>query len=106
MLSTTLALLVMAAVAQPAPCSGPLRDAQLTQADYHTLVTPNVSGANEAGRFVQLPGGGLGVTSGGTANYQTLLMPGGGTGVIVPNGGGVSTVIGSGGRVGVITTPR
>ena len=53
---------------------------------------------------VQLPQGGLGVTSGGTAGYQALMTPGGGSAVMVPNGSGTSDVIGSGGRAGTVNT--
>jgi hypothetical protein len=74
--------------------------AQVTPKDSaHTLVTPNAPDPGRSGQVVQLPQGGVGVTSGGTAGYQTLGTPGG-SGVAVPNGGGTSSVIGSGGRSG------
>jgi hypothetical protein len=47
----------------------------------------------------------MGVTTGGTAHYQTLGTPGG-SAVMVPNGGGTSNVIGSGSRSGSIITPH
>jgi hypothetical protein len=76
--------------------------AQLTPQDSaHTLVTPNAPDPGRSGQVVQLPQGGVGVTSGGTAGYQTLGTPGG-SGVVVPNGGGTSSVIGSGGRSGTV----
>ncbi|HEX3575971.1 MAG TPA: hypothetical protein VHU42_15330 [Rhodopila sp.] len=70
----------------------------------HTLFQPNLGGASEAGRVVQLPRGGYGVTTGGTPYYQTFGAPGGG-GVMVPNGNGGSSVIGSGGHIGTGYTP-
>ena len=70
----------------------------------HTLFQPNAPAAGQAGRPVQLPQGGTGVTTGGTPYYQTYGAPGGG-GVAVPNGN-MSTVTGSGGRTGVATTPH
>ena len=69
----------------------------------HTLFQPNSVGGGHAGRMVQLPQGGMGVTTGGTPYYQTYSMPGG-SGVAVPNGN-FSTVMGSGGRAGVVPTP-
>jgi hypothetical protein len=75
----------------------------LTADDAHTLFQPNISGGGGAGRIVQLPQGGMGVTTGGTPYYQTYGTPGGG-GVAVPNGN-FSTVIGSGGRIGTAATP-
>jgi opacity protein-like surface antigen len=71
----------------------------------HTLFTPNAPDPGRSGAVVQLPQGGTGVTTGGTANYQTLGTPNGTT-TMVPNGGGTSTVIGSGGRGGTVATPR
>ncbi len=83
-----------------------LRLAQATPQDSaHTLITPDAPDPGRAGQIYQLPQGGFGVTTGGTANYQTLGTPGG-SAVAVPNGGGTSTVIGSGGQVGTATTPR
>jgi hypothetical protein len=71
----------------------------------HTLVIPNAPASGRAGTVVPLSQGGVGVTTGGTANYQTLGTPNG-SGVMVPGGGGTSAVIGSGGRAGSVTTPR
>jgi hypothetical protein len=80
--------------------------AQATSQDSaHTLVTPNAPDPGRAGQTVQLPQGGFGVTTGGTANYQTMATPSG-SAVVVPNGGGTSSVIGSGGGSGTVTTPR
>jgi hypothetical protein len=95
-LATTMALAMIAgaALAQTTP-----------QDSAHTLVTPTAPDASRTGQVVQLPQGGVGVTTGGTANYQTLGTPGG-SGVMVPNGGGTSDVIGAGGGSGVVNTPR
>jgi hypothetical protein len=71
----------------------------------HTLVTPNAPDPGRSGTSVPLSQGGTGVTTGGTAHYQTLGTPGG-SGVMVPGGGGTSTVVSSGGRAGSVTTPR
>ena len=71
----------------------------------HTLFTPNAPDPGRAGMVVQLPQGGTGVTTGGTANYQTLATPNGG-GIMVPNGSGTSAVLGAGGRSGTVNTPR
>ena len=71
----------------------------------HTLFTPNAPDAGRAGTVVQLPQGGTGVTTGGTANYQTLATPNGNA-IMVPNGSGTSAVIGSGGRSGTVNTPH
>ena len=71
----------------------------------HTLVTPNAPAPSRSGTVVPLSQGGTGVTTGGTADYQTLGTPNG-SGVMVPGGGGTSAVIGSGGRAGSVTTPR
>jgi hypothetical protein len=73
------------------------------QNSAHTLATPNAPDPGRSGQVVQLPQGGLGVTSGGTTGYQTLGTPGG-SGVMVPNGGGTSSVIGSGSRSGTVNT--
>jgi hypothetical protein len=107
MLTTTLALL--------ASFSGPMQSTPM-QIDggqiylvggdsAHTLFTPNAADAGRAGQVYQLPGGGFGVTTGGTSHYQTLGMPGG-SGIAVPNGGNSYSVIGSGGRFGTANTPN
>jgi hypothetical protein len=71
--------------------------AQTTHLDSaHTVLPPAAPSPGRAGQVVQLPGGGQGVTTGGTANYQTLATPGGGSAVMVPNGAGSASVIGSG----------
>ena len=87
-----LALATWVAFAQAAP-----------QDSAHTVFTPNAPDPGRAGQVVQLPQGGLGVTSGGTAGYQTLATPGG-SAVMVPNGNGTATVIGSGGHNGTVNT--
>jgi opacity protein-like surface antigen len=77
--------------------------AQTPQDSAHTVLPPATPDPGRAGRVVQLPGGGQGVTTGGTANYQTLGTPGGGSAVMVPNGAGSASVIGSG-RSGTVAT--
>ncbi len=69
----------------------------------HTLFVPNAPDPGRSGQVVPLPQGGSGVTTGGTAGYQTLATPGG-SAVMVPNGNGASTVTGSGGRGGTVQT--
>lgn len=49
---------------------------------------------------------GLGVTTGGTANYQTMVTPGGGQSIVVPNGNGTSTIIRPDGTVETVPTPK
>jgi hypothetical protein len=81
-----------------------IASAQVTPQDSaHTLVTPNAPASGRSGQVVQLPQGGVGVTSGGTTGYQTMGTPGG-SGVMVPSGGSASTLIGSGGHSGTVTT--
>jgi len=75
------------------------------QDSAHTLFVPNAPDPGRSGQIVQLPQGGMGVTTGGTANYQTLGTPGG-SAVMVPNGGGSADVIGSGGGSGIVHSPR
>jgi hypothetical protein len=79
------------ALAQPSP-----------PASYRTTLPPAAPAPGRAGQAVQLPGGGQGVTTGGTANYQTLGTPGGGSAVMVPNGAGSSSVIGPGRSSGTV----
>jgi hypothetical protein len=110
-IAATLALLLMVSgptqAGSDSPDSSPIRLAQATPTDSaHTLVTPNASNPGQAGQTVQLPGGGAGVTTGGTSNYQTVGTPGGGSAVMVPSGGGTSAVMGSGGQTGTTSTPR
>jgi hypothetical protein len=88
------------------PDYGQIRLAQAPPTDSaHTLFTPNAPDPGRAGQTYQLPQGGIGTSTGGTAKYQTLETPGG-SAVAVPNGGGTSNVIGSGGRAGTVTTPH
>ncbi len=70
----------------------------------HTLFQPDIAGGGRVGRMVELPQGGLGVTTGGTSYYQTYGTPGG-SGVAVPTDNNFSTVIGSGGRSGISAMP-
>ncbi|HEY0184784.1 MAG TPA: hypothetical protein VGC09_18440 [Rhodopila sp.] len=105
MLSTTIALLVAVSGALPA---GPGRsdNSQVLRVrldSAHTLFSPNAPDPGRAGQLFELPQGGVGVTTGGTAQYQTFGTPGGG-GVAVPNGNGTASVIGSGGRAGIART--
>jgi len=80
--------------------------AQTTHLDSaHTVLPPATPNPGRVGQVVQLPRGGLGVTTGGTASYQTLGTPGG-SATMVPNGGGSSSVIGSGGLSGTVNTRR
>jgi hypothetical protein len=81
------------ALAQPSP-----------PASYRTTVPPAAPPAGRAGQPVQLQGGGQGVTTGGTANYQTLGTPGGGSAVMVPNGAGSASVIAPGHSAGTVAT--
>ena len=71
----------------------------------HTLFQPNAPDPGRVGQTVPLPQGGFGVTTGGTAGYQTLGTPNG-SALVVPNGNNTSSVIGPGGRVGIVSTPR
>ncbi len=57
----------------------------------------------DAGEAVQLPQGKIDVTTGGSANYQTLGTPGG-SAAMVSNGGGTSSMIGSGGHSGAVNS--
>jgi hypothetical protein len=79
--------------------------AQTTPQDSaHSVLPPATSDPGRAGRTVQLPGGGQGVTTGGTAHYQTLGTPGGGSAVTVPNGASGASVVGSGRSSGAVST--
>lgn len=99
-----LALLLMCSSPVPAG-SGRIYLAQATPPDSaHTLFTPNAPDPGRPGQVYQLPQG-AGVSTGGTANYQTLGTPGG-SAVVVPNDGGTSNVIGPGGQTGTVNTPR
>jgi hypothetical protein len=103
---TALALLAMLpGVAQAGiVSSGPGQVPFIRVADSaHTFFHSDMGGGGRAGEVVQLPQGGLGVTTGGSSFYQTYGAPGGG-GVVVPNGN-YSSVIGSGGRTGISMTP-
>lgn len=95
--------LMLSAPVRPDP--GRLYLAQATPPDSaHTLFTPNPPDPGRVGQIYQLPQG-AGVSTGGTANYQTLGTPGG-SAVVVPNDGGTSNVIGPGGQTGTVDTPR
>lgn len=98
----TVALLV--AFAAPVPAGSHLLDpgqVLLVKADSaHTLFTPNAPDAGRPGQVYQLPGGGLGVTTGGTSHYQTIITPGG-SGIAFPNGNNTFDELGAGGRAGV-----
>jgi hypothetical protein len=103
MLTTTIALL--AAFFGPMQPGSSLPDSGqvlLVKDSAHTLFTPNAPDPGRAGQVYELPRGGLGVTTGGTSHYQTVLSPNG-SGVAVPNGNNTFDTIGSGGRAGVGT---
>jgi hypothetical protein len=105
--TTALALLVMISgpllAGSNLPGSG---EARLVRVDSaHSLFTPNAPDAGRAGQIYQLPGGGFGVTTGGTSHYQTLASPGGSS-VAIPNGNNTFDVIGSAGRSGIGNLPR
>jgi hypothetical protein len=107
--TTAFAFLVMLSGAAQAsvdlPGSGQSEARFIRTADSaHTLFQANPASSGGAGRIVQLPQGGYGVTTGGTSYYQTFGTPGG-SGVMIPNGNGTSSVLGSGGRVGIANTP-
>ena len=52
-------------------------------------------------------GSGPAVSSGGTANYQTITTPGtAGQSIVVPNGNGTSTIIHPNGTVETVPTPK
>ena len=89
----TLTMMSGVALAQPSP-----------PASYRTTVPPAAPAAGRSGQPVQLQGGGQGVTTGGTANYQTLGTPGGGTAVMVPNSAGSASVIAPGHGAGTVAT--
>jgi hypothetical protein len=75
--------------------------AQTTHLDSaHTTLAPATPDPGRTGQVVTLPQGGQGVTTGGTAHYQTLVTPGG-SATAIPNSAGGSTVIGSGGHGGI-----
>jgi hypothetical protein len=57
------------------------------------------------GQIVNTPTG-TGVTTGGSAGYQTMTLPGGGTAIVVPNGNGTSTVIKPDGTIQTIPTQK
>jgi hypothetical protein len=88
------------------PDTGSMHLAQVAPADSaHTLFVPAAPVAGLAGEVYHLPGGGTGISTGGTAQYQTLAMPGG-SAVAFPNGNGTSDVIGPGSGSGLINAPR
>ena len=89
----TLTMMSGVALAQPSP-----------PASYRTTLPPAGAPPGRAGQAVQLQGGGQGVTTGGTANYQTLGTPGGGSAVMLPNGAGSASVIAPGHSAGTVTT--
>jgi hypothetical protein len=102
MLTTAIALLV--GMSAPLPAGSDLSGLGqiLPAADSaHTLFTPNAPDPGRAGQIYRLPQGGLGVTTGGTSHYQTLVSPGGGSAIAVPNGNNSVTMIGPAGRTGV-----
>jgi hypothetical protein len=107
MQSAAIALFVMFAGPFPAGSQAPTPGhVWLAQADSaHTLFTPNAPDPGRSGQTVQLPQGGLGVTTGGTANYQPRGTPNG-SAIAVPNGNNTSSVIGPGGQIGTTSAPH
>jgi hypothetical protein len=102
MLTTTVALLVsFYGPMQPGSNLPDPSQIWLVGADSaHTLFTPNAPDAGRAGQLYQLPQGGLGVSTGGTSHYQTLITPGGGSAIAIPNGNNTFDMVGTGGRAG------
>jgi hypothetical protein len=98
MLTPTIALLV--AFSGPIPAGSGGAQLQLVADSAHTLFTPNAADAGRVGQVYQLPGGGFGVTTGGTSQYQTYGTAGG-SGIAVPNGNNTFSTIGSAGRAGI-----
>lgn len=97
MLTPTIALLV--AFSGPIPAGSGSAPLQLVADSAHTLFIPDAADSGRTGQVYQLPGGGFGVTTGGTSQYQTYGAPGGG-GIAVPNSNGTFSTIGSAGRAG------
>ncbi|HTC11466.1 MAG TPA: hypothetical protein VK726_22110 [Acetobacteraceae bacterium] len=95
----------------PMPSSVPNMPTLPSQAPSATLpgqssVTGIPSGqAPQPGQVVPTNQG-LGVTTGGTTKYQTIVTPGGGQSIVVPNGNGTSTVIHPDGTVETVPTPK
>jgi hypothetical protein len=102
--AAAVALLVM--ISEPIQAgAAPIELTQVTQTDSaHTLFTPDAPDPGRVGQVYQLPQGGFGVSTGGTAQYQTLGTPGG-SAISVPGENGRSNVFVTGGRVGT-ATPR
>jgi hypothetical protein len=101
MLTTTIALLVaFSGSMQPGSSLPDPSQIHLVKDSAHTLFTPNAPDPGRAGQVYELPQGGLGVTTGGTSHYQTMITPGG-SGIAVPNGNNTFDMMGSGGRAGV-----
>lgn len=103
MLTTTIALLAaFSGPMQPGSSLSGSGQVLLVKDSAHTLFTPNAPDPGRVGQLYQLPQGGVGVSTGGTSHYQTMVTPGG-SGVAVPNGNNTFDMMGSGGRAGVGT---
>jgi hypothetical protein len=101
MLTTTIALLV--AFSAPVQAGSHLPDPgqiRLVKDSAHTLFTPNAPDPGRVGQLYELPQGGLGVSTGGTSHYQTMVSPGG-SAIAVPNGNNTYDMMGTAGHAGV-----
>jgi hypothetical protein len=105
MITTLVMLAALSGPVQASPDASGSNPVTLARADSaHTLFAPNAVDAGRAGQVYQLPGGGFGVSTGGTSHYQTFATPGG-SGIAVPNGSNTFNFIGSGGRAGLAHIP-
>lgn len=73
--------------------------AQSTTTGMPSAATPKAGQVYQTGR-------GPAVSTGGTANYQTITTPGDGQSIVVPNGNGTSTIIHPNGTVETVPTPK
>jgi hypothetical protein len=105
MITTLVMLAALSGPVQAGPDASGSNLITLARADSaHTLFTPNAVDSGRVGQVYQLPGGGFGVSTGGTSHYQTFATPGG-SGIAVPNGSNTYNFIGTGGRTGLAQTP-
>jgi hypothetical protein len=105
MVTTIVLLAALSGPVQAAPDASATHLLTLARADSaHTLFTPNAVDSGRSGQVYQLPGGGFGVSTGGTSHYQTFATPGG-SGIAVPSGSNTYNFIGTGGRAGLAQTP-
>src|ERR1700749_3830953 len=105
MITTIVMLAALSGPVQAGPDVSGSNLITLARADSaHTLFTPNAVSSGRIGQVYQLPGGGYGVSTGGTSHYQTFATPGG-NGIAVPSGSNTYNFIGTGGRAGMAQTP-